>query len=143
MLATAAVLTLGTGAASADAATWTEIPSGTTEEITAVEYRGGDQFWFTTANGKIFRRVGGTFQQEYSQLGVVFRDIEFDAAGTVGLAVGTNGAVARTTNGGADWLPVGLPQSGNPLSETECDDTKHDAGDLDTLAIDGTGRAWI
>ncbi len=143
MLATAAVLTLGTGVATADAATWTEIPSGTTEEITAVEYRGGDQFWFTTANGKIFRRVGGTFQQEYSQLGVVFRDIEFDAAGSVGLAVGTNGAVARTTNGGADWAAVALPLSGNPLSETECDDTKHAAGDLDTLAIDGTGRAWI
>ena len=143
MLATAAVLTLGTGVATADAATWTEIPSGTAEEITAVEYRGGDQFWFTTANGKIFRRVGGTFQQEYSQLGVVFRDIEFDAAGSVGLAVGTNGAVARTTNGGADWAAVPLPLSGNPLSETECDDTKHAAGDLDTLAIDGTGRAWI
>ena len=139
----ATVLALAAAAGTANAATWTEIPSGTTEEITAVEYRGGDQFWFTTANGKIFRRVGGTFQQEYSQLGVVFRDIVFDAAGSVGVAVGTNGAVARTTNGGADWAPVGLPQSGNPLSEFECDAVKHNAGDLDTVAVDGVGRAWI
>jgi photosystem II stability/assembly factor-like uncharacterized protein len=116
MLATATVLALAATAGTANAASWTEIPSGTTEEITAVEYRGGDQFWFTTANGKIFRRVGGTFQQEYSQLGVVFRDIEFDPSGTVGLAVGTGGAVARTTNGGADWASVGLPPSGDPLS---------------------------
>jgi hypothetical protein len=145
MLATAAVVAISLGAtvASAQAATWTEIPSNTSEDITAVEYRGGDQFWFTTANGKIFRRVGGTFQQVHSQLGVVFRDIVFDAAGTVGLAVGTGGHLARTDNGGATWTVVGLPNSENPLSETECDDTKHSAGDLDTLAIDGVGRAWI
>ena len=91
-----AVALAAAGAGSAEAATWTEIPSGTPEDITAVEYRGGDQFWFTTANGKIFRRSGGTFQQVHSRLGVVFRDIEFDAAGTVGLAVGTGGHLARS-----------------------------------------------
>ena len=138
-----AVLALGAGAGSAQAASWTEITSGTADEITAVEYRGGDQFWFATANGKIFRRVGGTFQQRHSQAGVVFRDIEFDAAGTVGLAVGTGGHVARTTNGGTDWTVETLPNSENPLSELECDDTKHSPGDLDTLAIDGLGQAWI
>ncbi|HYI19653.1 MAG TPA: hypothetical protein VD836_13155 [Solirubrobacteraceae bacterium] len=142
MLILAVALTAA-GAGSAEAATWTEIPSGTPEDITAVEYRGGDQFWFTTANGKIFRRSGGTFQQVHSQLGVVFRDIEFDAAGTVGLAVGTGGHLARTDNGGATWTVVALPSSENPLSETECDDVKHPAGDLDTVAIDGVGRAWI
>jgi hypothetical protein len=142
MLATATVLALAATAGTANAASWTEIPSGTTEEITAVEYRGGDQFWFTTANGKIFRRVGGTFQQEYSQLGVVFRDIEFDPSGTVGLAVGTGGAVARTTNGGADWASVGLPPSGDPLSEFTCS-APSAADNLDSVRIDGTGRAWI
>jgi photosystem II stability/assembly factor-like uncharacterized protein len=142
MFATATVLALAATAGTANAASWTEIPSGTTEEITAVEYRGGDQFWFTTANGKIFRRVGGTFQQEYSQLGVVFRDIEFDPSGTVGLAVGTGGAVARTTNGGADWASVGLPPSGDPLSEFTCS-APSAADNLDSVRIDGTGRAWI
>jgi photosystem II stability/assembly factor-like uncharacterized protein len=138
----AVLLALTAFTASASAASWTEIPSGTTEEITAVEYRGGDQFWFTTANGKIFRRVGGTFQQEYSQPGVVFRDIEFDAAGSVGLAVGTNGAVARTTNGGADWAAVPLPPGRSAESETNCSVTQP-ANDLDSVRFDGVGRAWI
>ena len=142
MLATAAVLMLGTGAATAEAATWTEIPSGTTEEITAVEYRGGDQFWFTTANGKIFRRAGGTFQQAYTAPGVVFRDIEFDAAGTIGLAVGTAGRLVRTTNGGATWDAIALPPGRNPLTEVDCSSTAP-ADDLDSVRFDGIGRAWI
>lgn len=52
-------LTLFAFAPSADAATWTEIPCNTTEDITAIEYQGADRFWFTTGASKIFRRVGG------------------------------------------------------------------------------------
>src|SRR3954469_22705572 len=83
-------------APSADAATWTEIPSNTTEDITAIEYQGADRFWYTTGAGKIFRRVGGVFQQEASAPTTVFKDIEFQAGGLVGFAVGTNGVVMRS-----------------------------------------------
>ncbi|HTE59751.1 MAG TPA: hypothetical protein VK631_05325, partial [Solirubrobacteraceae bacterium] len=80
----------------ASAGIWTEIPSNTTEEITAIEYRGGDQFWYTTGSGKIYKRVGGTFQLKQSVPATVFRDIEFNDAGNIGMAVGTNGAYWRT-----------------------------------------------
>jgi PKD domain-containing protein len=144
MLLASALGALGLGAMAgpASAGIWSEIPSGTTEEITAIEYRGGDQFWFTTGSGKIFKRVGGTFQQKYSGPGVVFRDIEFDASGVIGLAVGTNGRLARSTNGGDTWAAVPLPASGHPTDETNCG-VNLPAGDLDSVRIDGLGRAWI
>jgi hypothetical protein len=144
MLLASALIALGLGVAAgpAHAGIWTEIPSGTTEEITAIEYRGGDQFWFTTGSGKIFKRVGGTFQQKYTGPGVVFRDIEFDAAGAIGLAVGTNGRLVRSTNGGDTWAAVPLPASGHPTDETNCG-VNMPAGDLDSVRVDGLGRAWI
>jgi hypothetical protein len=139
------VLGLGVMAGPASAGIWSEIPSGTTEEITAIEYRGGDQFWYTTGSGKIFKRVGGAFQQKYSGPGVVFRDIEFDASGTIGLAVGTNGRLVRSTDGGNNWgVPIVLPSSRSATSETNCADASAaPAGDLDSVRIDGLGRAWI
>jgi PKD domain len=144
LASTLAALGLGAMAGPASAGIWTEIPSGTTEEITAIEYRGGDQFWFTTGSGKIFKRVGGTFQQKYSGPGVVFRDIEFDAGGTIGLAVGTNGRLVRTIDGGNTWgVPIGLPPSRSATSETCTTASQAPAGDLDSVRIDGLGRAWI
>lgn len=130
------------GTATAHAGIWTEVPSNTTEDITAVEYRGGDRFWFATANGKIFRRVGGAFQSEYTAAGVIFRDIEFDDAGTVGLAVGSTGTVVRTVDGGDTWNPVVLPPSQSASSETDCNGDEA-PGDLDSVVTDGLGRAWI
>lgn len=144
MLLAGALCALGLGAVAgpANAGIWAEIPSATTEEITAIEYRGGDQFWYATGSGKIYRRVGGTFQQEYNGPGVVFRDIEFSADGTVGLAVGTNGRLVRSTNGGDDWAVVDLPNSRSATSEVDCA-TSAPEGDLDSVRIDGLGRAWI
>ncbi len=144
MLLASAIGALGFGAMAgpASAGIWTGIPSNTAEEITAIEYRGGDQFWFTTGSGKIFRRVAGTFQQEYSGPGVVFRDIEFDAAGTIGLAVGTNGRLVRSIDGGDNWTAVPLPASRSTTSETDCA-VSQPAGDLDSVRVDGLGRAWI
>lgn len=146
MLLASALGALGFGAMAgqASAGIWTEIPSGTTEEITAIEYRGADQFWFTTGSGKIYRRVGGAFQQEYSGPGIVFRDIEFTADGSIGLAVGTNGRLVRSIDGGDSWLAVALPSSRNAISESNCADASAQAaGDLDSVRIDGLGRAWI
>ena len=142
---TVAALALGATALPASAGIWTEIPSGTAAEITAVEYRGGDQFWFTTGSGKIFKRVGGTFQERYSSpVGSVYRDIEFSADGAIGLAVGTNGDVARSTNGGVNWAAVALPTTvGNAVGENDCNEVAATPGDLDSVRIDGQGRAWV
>jgi len=90
------VLALGVLAGPASAGIWTPVESNTTEDITAIEYQGPDRFWFTTGGGKIFRRVGGVFQQEQADLTTVFRDIEFQPGGSRGLAVGTNGKVWRS-----------------------------------------------
>jgi hypothetical protein len=142
IVAALSTLAVGALAAPASAGIWTEIPSNTTEEITAIEYRGG-QFWYATGSGKIFRRVGGAFQQEYASVtGVVFRDIEFSADGTIGLAVGTNAGLLRSTNGGDTWSPIALPNSGHVSSETNCS-APQAPGDLDSVKIDGLGRAWI
>src|SRR5215218_1732143 len=56
MLLASALGALGLGAMAgpASAGIWSEIPSGTTEEITAIEYQGADRFWYATGSGKIF-----------------------------------------------------------------------------------------
>jgi hypothetical protein len=135
-------LGLGAMASPASAGIWAEIPSGTMEEITAIEYRGGDQFWYTTGSGKIFKRVGGTFQQKHSAPGVVFRDIEFNDAGTIGVAVGTNGHYARSFNGGDSWGAIPVPNSQSATSELDCATTAP-PGDLDSVRTDGLGRVWV
>jgi photosystem II stability/assembly factor-like uncharacterized protein len=137
-----AVLGLGAMAGPASAGIWSEIPSGTTEEITAIEYRGGDQFWYTTGSGKIFKRTGGSFVKVYDEPGIVFRDIEFDAAGSIGLAVGTNGRLVRTTDGGVDWDFVPMPSGQDKDSETNCS-VSEPAGDLDSVRFDGQGHPWV
>lgn len=86
------------------APTWTTLASGTTEEITGVEYR-ADRIVFATAGGKIFSGPpSGPFAQVLSQPGVVFNDIALNPSGTLGLAVGNNGRLARFN--GAVWSMV-------------------------------------
>lgn len=126
----------------AHAATWTEIPSGTTEDITAIEYQAADRFWFGTAAGKVFRRVGGTFQQEASVPGAAIKDIEFQDGGLVGFAVGTNGTVLRSRDGGDNWTQVAGIRGGSTTSPTNCG-ANEDIGDVDTIRFAGNARAWL
>ena len=62
-LAIAALVGSCFAAAPASAASiWTEVPSGTTQNITAIEYQSASRFWFTTAAGAIFKRqADGSF----------------------------------------------------------------------------------
>jgi photosystem II stability/assembly factor-like uncharacterized protein len=136
------VLGLGALAGPASAGIWTEVPSNTTEDITAIEYQSADRFWFTTGGGKIFRRVGGTFQQEAADLTTVFRDIEFQPGGNIGLAVGTNGRVWRSTDAGDTWNVVAVPAGGRQTEE-RCDLADEALGDVDSVRFDGLGNAWI
>jgi hypothetical protein len=147
MLLAGALCAVGLGgiAGPAHAGIWTEIPSNAAgEEITAIEYQSTDRFWFTTGNGKIFRRVGGTFQQEASIPGVVFRDIEFQQSGNVGLAVGTNGAIYRSTNGGDNWALVTVQVTSHPTADNDCVEALQTIGDADSVNFNGAGdRAWV
>jgi hypothetical protein len=48
------VLGFGAMAGPASAGIWSEIPTGTTEEISAIEYQSDTRFWFTTKSGSIY-----------------------------------------------------------------------------------------
>jgi len=137
------VFALGALASPASAGIWTPVESNTTEDITAIEYQAPDRFWFTTGGGKIFRRVGGTFQQEQADLTTVFRDIEFQPGGNIGLAVGTNGKLWRSVNSGDSWSQIaGI--TGGDADDERCDlPTSDPLGDIDSVRFDGLGNAWM
>jgi photosystem II stability/assembly factor-like uncharacterized protein len=93
-------------AAPASATSWTEVPSGTTAEITAIDYQSESRAWFTTSDGRVFRADGGRFVQTGTAAGKVFADVAFQPGGNVGVAVTTDGEVRRSVDGGATWGPV-------------------------------------
>jgi hypothetical protein len=97
--ATAALMLSAT--ASASAGIWAPFGSGTTEDITAVDYRAPDQLYYTTANGKIFKN--GT-QQYSAGIGVSFTGIELNPSGTAGIATADNGRLFRYN--GATWSDI-------------------------------------
>jgi len=137
-------LALGAAAAPASAGIWTEVPSGTTEDITAIEYQGADRFWFTTGNGKIFKRIGGTFTPVETGVATVFRDIEFQPGGNVGLAVGTDGAVYRSTNAGTTWDPISVVVASHPTNANDCNEAAQTIGDIESVRFNSAGdRAWL
>ncbi|HMJ04316.1 MAG TPA: hypothetical protein VK506_15355 [Conexibacter sp.] len=130
-------------ASSAHAANWAEIPSNTGEDITAIEYQSADRFWFGTGAGRVFRRVGGVFQQEAFVPGAFIKDIEFqDGGGLVGFAVGTNGTVLRTADGGDNWVPIPGIRGGSPSAPNNCG-VDLAIGDVDSVRFAGNARAWL
>src|SRR5215218_1158102 len=113
-------LALGALATPASAGIWTEIPSGTASEITAIEYQSDTRFWFTTANGEIWKRkpdLSG-FEKVYGPSAIPFNDIEFQSGGDVGFAVGDGGVVLRSQTAGSlgSWVDVNPPATRIPAS---------------------------
>lgn len=111
----AAVLGLAAAPGAAAAGIWTPVASGTSEDILAIEYQGEDRFWFTTANGRVFKRAGGSFKQ-VADAGLTLNDIAFQPGGAVGLAVGQGGRVLRSTDAGESWAGV----TGIPVRDSTC-----------------------
>ncbi|MEA2232816.1 MAG: hypothetical protein QOD83_2632 [Solirubrobacteraceae bacterium] len=139
-----AVVAAGVLAPNAHAASWSEIPSNTAEDITAIEYQAADRFWFATGAGKIFKRVAGTFQQKATVPGTVFKDIEFqDGGGLVGFAVGTNGVVMRSADAGDTWVPIVGILGGRQTSENDCTSPDQAIADVDSVRFAGSTRAWL
>jgi hypothetical protein len=103
----AAALAFGALAAPASAGIWTEIPSGTTQNITAIDYQSDDRFWIATAGGQIHYREGGVFKPAAGPgPGITFNDIAFKPGSNIGLAVGNGNNVWRSTDGGRNWTKL-------------------------------------
>jgi hypothetical protein len=144
MLIATALAALAIPASQAGAATWSEIPSGTASDITALEYQSDSRFWFTTASGGIFtRQPNGSFAQTLPNIGVPFNDIEFQQGGQIGLAVGKNGKVYRSTNAGASWTEItGIPVSKKSTTFVDCSGSEP-LGDVYSVRFAGNNRVWI
>jgi photosystem II stability/assembly factor-like uncharacterized protein len=137
------LLALALLAPRAHAVTWTEIPSGTSEDITAIEYQGADRLWFGTGGGRVFRRVGGTFQQEAFVPGAVIKDIEFQDGGQVGFAVGTSGTVLRSADGGDTWRAITGIAGGRQTDQNVCNGVDQGIGDVESIRFADNARAWL
>ena len=145
-----AALGLGAMAGPAQAGIWTEIPSGTGSTITAIEYQSETRFWFTTADGEIWKRkpdLSG-FDRVYGPSAIPFNDIEFQVGGDIGFAVGDAGVVLRSTNGGTIWTNVNPPATRIPASN-EGDGSGNKCtiltplGDVNFVRFAGNGRVWV
>ncbi|HKT83355.1 MAG TPA: hypothetical protein VJQ84_05910 [Solirubrobacterales bacterium] len=129
----------------AGATSWTQVPSGTTSSITAIEYQGPTRFWLTTANGDIFtREASGIFTRRYGPSGIPLNDIEFlPAPSQVGMAVGDAGQVLRTTNSGLNWESVGsIPVSKTETTFPDCT-ASSPLGDVNAVRFASENTAWI
>jgi hypothetical protein len=101
-LAVVAVGALATVPATASAGIWTPTASGTTENITAVDYQAPDRLWYATAAGKIFKNA----TQQFSAPGVSFNDLAMNPSGTAGVAVANGGKLYRFN--GSAWSLIAL-----------------------------------
>jgi hypothetical protein len=148
MLLASALGALGLGvlAGPASAGIWSEIPSGTSAEITAIEYQSDTRFWFTTSTGEIWKRRADLsgFDNVRPANFVGLNDIEFQNGGDIGLAVGKNGTVLRSTNGGANWFPVtGITVSNlGDGSGNKCT-IATPLGEVNFVRFAGNNRVWI
>lgn len=128
----------------AAAGIWTEIPTGTAETITAIEYQSPTRFWFTTSSGAIYtRRPDGSFARTRPPSGVPLNDIEFQTDRPIGLAVGNGGQVMRSTDHGQTWTAVtGIPVSRATGFWIDCT-TSEPLHDVSSVRFAGPERAWI
>jgi photosystem II stability/assembly factor-like uncharacterized protein len=141
---------LGVVAPSASAASiWSPVASGTTSEITGIEYQSDARFWFVTANGEIFtRQPAGTFQRTFGPSSIRLTDITFQKdGGQIGFAVGDAGQVLRSVNGGATWTnvnPGGTPIPASQNDTTFADCTASDPlGNVSSVRFAGNSRVYI
>lgn len=140
-----ALATLLAAAPSASAGIWTPINSGlsATDTIKAIDYQSASRFWLATGNGRIStRQPDGTFAVRLSGVTTSFNDIAFKPGGSIGIAVGTNGNIWRSTDGGASWNRVTFTDFG---ANADCGDSLETAGNLPTftnpaIALDAV--AW-
>ena len=90
----------------AHAVTWTAVNSGTSDEITSIDYQSDSRFWFVTGGGDIYKRQGdGSFKRTFDGP-VGLSHIAFQPSGDVGIAISPTAEIYRSANGGDSWAPV-------------------------------------
>jgi len=146
-----AAIALGIVAPNASAASiWSPIASGTSSEITGIEYQSDARFWFVTANGEIFtRQAGGSFTRTFGPSSIRLTDVTFQKdGGQIGFAVGDAGQVLRSTNGGGTWAsvnpagPQAIPASQSDTTFADCTATDP-LGNVNSVRFAGNGRVFI
>jgi hypothetical protein len=112
-----AVSALAAVPATASAGIWTPVATGTTGDITAVDYVAAGSIVYGTAAGQLMK---GGVVKDATNLGLTVNDIAFNPSGSVGLAALNGGKLMRTVNGGESWSPVSLANatrtSANPCT---------------------------
>lgn len=133
LLAALAVLALS--APAAQAGIWTAVPSGTTDEISALDYPSTSRIVFATTTGKIFEGAPGSTAQVASFPGRQFFDLALNPAGTTGLAAADSGKLYRLSGG--TWSAVNLA---NTTYNSNCDGSAHAKDKAPTANL--VGVAW-
>jgi hypothetical protein len=107
------LLGLAPAAAARAASVWTPVASGTTQTISAIAARSTGEVVFATTGGSMGRLVGGGFVAAMvapaNPSG--FTDIALSPDGNVGVAVGPQGMIYRSTDGGGTWSQVSGTQT--------------------------------
>src|SRR5438128_5799305 len=93
---------------------WTQISSGTTQDLRGVSFAGPNAGTAVGASGTILRSTdaGATWTSQVSGTTWDLNGVSFTDANT-GTAVGSVGTILRTVNGGRTWCPVASRTSEN------------------------------
>lgn len=139
LLATAG-LTFATPAQAA--VPWTIVPSGTTNLITAVDYK-GSTIAFTTVAGEIYvGSLAGGFAPMLAVPGAIFRDVSLNPTGTKGVALAGNDAYVYDGSAwtSADWTDVtfDLAAAGALHPNGQCPTTPGSPGTYPAATLDPT-----
>jgi photosystem II stability/assembly factor-like uncharacterized protein len=107
------LLALAPAAAARAASVWTPVASGTTQTISAIAAGSAGEVVFATTGGSIGRLVGGRFVAATvappNPNG--FTDVALSPDGSEGVAVGPQGMIYRSTDGGGTWSQVSGTQT--------------------------------
>jgi photosystem II stability/assembly factor-like uncharacterized protein len=145
-----AAMVIAPATAAQAASLWTQLPTGTSETISAVAWPTANEIVFATVGGHIFHETApGVFSQSVlsatNLLG--FTDLAMSPDGTKGVAVGQSGALYYSTNSGATWTkntattdyPASVACGDTALAQTPLIDNLYSAQFADNSTVYVTG----
>lgn len=98
---------------------WESVASGTAQNLYDIYFLTADRGWASGRNGVLLYWDGASWSPQTSGVDVSLRAVHF-ADDSTGYAVGSGATVLRTTDGGATWLPIPVPDDVNPYFENVC-----------------------
>ena len=141
-----AVLAVLAPGATAQAAFWTPLSTGTSQTVSSIAWPTANTLVFTTTGGQILHQ---TSPDVFAQSTVTpaapfgFTDIAMSADGTKGVAVGPRATLYHSTDSGATWtadpLPTEPPECGQPFSSGTLADDLYSAQFADATTVYVTG----